>query len=607
MCFPRYQSENGDLVVENRCGKLTLALPPHPSFFLCKTTGRLFAMIAGGDCSAVGRHDEVSAVGEWRTERQADGTLLIRREDISPLWEKKCFCIRVTASAFSWYHELTGEGMLEDIRWFRGCFMGYEYGFAGNFDEIYSAAPNFWEKQWFHPCDRVVISNGTDCRTKIGMHALASVPHVMGLHDRRDRTQMGVAVFAEPGEYLWDDMVWNPDVVIPPSDYEGDLTRAGGFAIRYCGKKHVRGSWRSPQLVFTFPETVEKTLAEALEYAYGANLLPRPGKHENAPWWSEPIYCTWDDQTAATFKGEGDFHRLEGACPGIYASEYWTERWLKKLLEHNIKPGIIILDDKWQKSKLAADPDPEKWPDMRRWIDSCHRRGIRVFLWELAWHKEDIPAEEAITRDGEIVAGDVTNPLYEKRLREKMHRYFSDGPGCLDADGVKIDGLMALPTGPGLKNHENLWGLELQRRFLEIVRSEAKKAKPDACISTFAANPYLDEFTDMVRLGDMFVSRLSTEESMRVRHAVFRTTDPFVPIDTDSQINYNTDPDYLHAWELGAELGIPTIYNAEFVRRSRYFFLPEYRTLTEKEYEKIAGIFSAYRRRRGKSSAGEKR
>lgn len=599
--FPKYFRQGDELVVENSNGRLSLSSPPEPSYFLCKTSGRLFAFAAGGSCTVAGKTDDTSDSGSWEIESLENNELLLKREEISAVWKKKVFCLRVTAGEFIWYHELEGEEDIEDIRWFRMVCDGHEYGFAGNFDEVFSTAPNFREKQWSHPCEKTVISNGSGSSENCEIHALASLPHVMALHDRRDQAALGVSVFAYPGEYLWDDFIWNPDVLLPPSDYAGDLSRAGGFAINYAGKKHVSGKWQSPQLIFTFPGKVENTLADALEFAYSRNLMPRPAKHENAPWWDEPIYCMWDDQTSLAFKDEGDFHRLTDVSPGIYATESRAETWLKKLHDHGINPGIIILDDKWQKSKLSAEPDSEKWPDLRRWIDSCHDRGIRVFLWGLAWHNEDVPPDEAITRNGEPVGGDVSNPVYEKRLREKIRRYLSAEPGCLNADGIKVDGLMALPVGRNLKNHGNLWGLELQKKFMEIIYTEAKKAKPDCCISTFAANPYLDEFTDMLRLADMFTYRLTTEDSMLQRHAVFKVTNPHVLLDTDSQLGYNTDPDYLRSLELGSKLGIPTIYNAEYLRRFRYFIKPEFRKLTEAEYRKIADIFAEYRKN-GKSS-----
>ncbi len=574
--------------------RLDLAPVPRTSYILFKDSNRLFGFIAGGDCSLTGKWDASSNSGPWMPQELPDGTICLTREEKSLLWKTKRFCIHAGEDFIEWHHELEGTGDLDEIRWFRYCYEGNEYGFAGNFDEVYSAAPNFREQTWYHPTARVIISNGDDLSACSGGHALASVPHVMGLHDRRDNALLGTAVFAEPGEYLWDAMVWNPQVILPPTDYEGDLAKAGGFAIRYCGKKTVNGKWISPRLVFTFPEDAGQTLRCALEYAYGAKLLPRPGRHRAVDWWNEPIYCTWHDQCALAQKEMMDYHK-PGIRAGELCTEALTEHWLQTLIDHDAKPGIVILDDKWQKSKLDAVPDTAKWPNLRGWIERCHERNIRVFLWELAWHDEDIPQEEAITRDGKIVCGDVTNPLYEARLRRKIHRYFSPDKDGLNADGLKIDGLMMLPTGRGLKNRGNLWGLELQKYFLRIVFEEARKAKPDACISTFAANPYLDEFTDMVRLADMYTYRLTTVDSMRLRRSVFAVTNPDVLTDTDGQLNFHEAPDYLDDLAIQAELGIPTVYNAEYLRRARFFFPPDYRKLSEADYLKFAEVFAAYR------------
>ncbi|MBR2626552.1 MAG: hypothetical protein IKD23_09195 [Lentisphaeria bacterium] len=596
-------SEDCKITVETGKYRVILAKPPFNSTLLCRKSGRLFAFVAGGDCLKEDSAETISLSSEWEIAEKKEDSLLCIREEKSSSWERKQFVIRFEENAISCYHLLTGSGDIDEIRFFRECIDGREYGFGGNFDEVCTAAPNFREQRWFHSCSQVRISYGNDISLCTGIHALASVPHVLGLHDRRDETLLGAGFFASPGEYLWDDILWNPPVRLSPTGYAGDDAMAGGFAVNYYGKKRINGVWRSPELVFTFPETCGEMLSEALEYAYEKALLPRPMKKELPSWWYSPIYCTWDDQTSMNFKGEVDYLRMTGENPGRFCTEELTQRWLDILAGKGIEPGIVILDDKWQKSKVSAEPDTAKWPDLRRWIDQCHQRGLKVFLWNLAWHNEDIPAAEAITRNGEIVAGDVTSPAYEKRLRQMIHTYFSDEPGCLNADGMKLDGLLALPVGRGLHNHGNIWGLELQKRYLQIICDEAKKAKKDVCISTFAANPYLDEFTDMVRLGDMFTSRLTTEDSLLWRAEVLRTTHPYKPLDTDSQLIYNTDPDYLDIMDVQESVGIPTLYNAEYIRRRRPFLHPEYRKMNDDEYRKAAGVFARYRAK-GKASAG---
>ena len=88
----------------------------------------------------------------------------------------------------------------------------------------------------------------------------------------------------------------------------------------------------------------------------------------------------------------------------------------------------------------------------------------------------------------------------------------------------------------------------------------------------------------------------STEDSMRWRRSIFSVTNPYVPVDTDSQWNYCIDPDYRRLLDVGEEIGIPTIYNAEYLRRGHFFFKPDYRRLDEGDYRKIAEVFERYRR-----------
>ena len=287
----------------------------------------------------------------------------------------------------------------------------------------------------------------------------------------------------------------------------GDAVLGGGFAITYYGKKEINGVWSSPRLCVTFASGEENVLSTALEDAYKQGYLPRPATQKHYPdWWKEPIFCTWHEQVALAVGMQVDFNTPGETPVGLFCTQKYTDQWLDVLEKHDCKPGTVILDDKWQCHLATAEPDKNKWPDMRKWIDDCHAKGIRVFLWCLAWYKEGVPEDEMMTRNGVPVCGDITNPKFEARTREMVRRMFSDGPDGLNADGVKIDGLLGLPTGAGLKNYGGIWGLELQKRFGEVFHSEAKAAKKDVCVSVFTANPYLDEYSDMARLGDMYSS-----------------------------------------------------------------------------------------------------
>ena len=586
---------SGGYRIESACYTLYLRQAPQYSSLLVKSTQRRFNFIAAGDCRSVDSIDMCQLDQlPWQQEILADNSMIFSAGESSNIWQKKTFFVHATSASIAFYHKIEGNGTLEDVRFFRSCRNGDEYGFAGDIDEVYSAAPNFREQNFYHPAAQVLISNGNDLGPLTGGHAMASVPHVMALKDRRDAGALGCAVFAQIGEYQWDEFIWNPPTVAPPTDYAGDQSQAGGFAITYYGKKSIKGSWQSPQLVFTFPENVENVLAVALEYAYCNGLLPRPGKHNTPAWYYEPIYCPWHDQSALSHGKKMDI-RHDEVPASFYASEEWTDHWLDVLHRNDIHPGTIIIDAKWQKSLNFGDPDLSKWSDLRAWIDRRRQEGLRTFLWYLAWHNEDIAADEAITCDGKIICGDPTNPAYEKRLREMVRKYISDAPDCLNADGIKVDGLLCLPTGRGLKNHGNIWGLELQKKYLEIMYSELKKHKPEACLSVFTTNPYLDEYSDMIRMADLYTNRLSPVQTMFDRAKLSAVCHPDVPRDCDGGLYFHQGEDYMSDLPRQLECGIPCIYTAEYIRTGRFVFTPEFKKLSEQDYKVIREVFQRYR------------
>ena len=147
---------------------------------------------------------------------------------------------------------------------------------------------------------------------------------------------------------------------------------------------------------------------------------------------------------------------------------------------------------------------PERWPDLRGWIEARQAEGIKVILWSMAWSRAGVPDDECMTKDGKPFNVDPTNPKYEARLRAMVRRLLSSAEGCYNADGLKIDGELLCPVGPGLKNQGNVWGLELQRKWLSIVYSEAKKHKSDCAIGLYQANPYVADLCDIARTADLF-------------------------------------------------------------------------------------------------------
>ncbi len=568
----------------------------HDSFMAklqLRSSCQRYYFAAGGDCPAVGTPDALTDFSTWRIVRRDEQRITLCRELASPLWESKVFHIEADANSLEFYFELESATLqpLEAVRFFRLCRAGTEYGFAGNFDEVCNTAPNFQERRYYHPTERFRITAGNDFGPNIGSQALASPLPVMGLHDRRENCFWTVGAAAVSGENDWDDFYWNPQPVIPQTSYPGDDLYGGGFSLEYYGKRTIRGRWRTPSLLMTGADDASDIIPQFLETAFLKNYLPRPVRRRRENWWNTPIYCTWHDQTSYA-----RIHAPERPA-GDFCTRQLTEEWLAQLDAHDCRPGIVILDDKWQLCKNAADPDPDKWPNFREWVDSCHQRNIRVFLWNLAWTVEGLPDDECITdADGKPVACDVTNPKFAARFQNMIRRYFSAAPDGLNCDGIKLDGQLNLPTGRGLKNYGNVWGLELQRRYLELLHDTAKKVKPDVCISTFCANPYLERYCDMVRIADMYASRLTPHDAMLHRAEVYRQTMPTCLIDTDGQFNQHLgDDDYADELEEQRRIGIPSLYNAQWLYRWRFFLPIEPGELTQADYRTIAAVFRRFR------------
>ena len=526
-----------------------------------------------GSVNSVKKCDEIASFEKWQ-KKEEKGAVVFTRAEKSVLWKKKVTTLICREDSLEFFVNVEGSNQVEDVRFFRTCVNGAEYGFAGEFDEVINTAPNFHCKIFYHPVESFTTSFAEDLSPAVGGQALASCCSCIGMRDRTERKYLVAGAAARPGEYTWDSFRWNPAPFMPSTGYIGDQMKGGGFALEYAGKKSVEGEWETPRLILSFCESCDDILPSYLKECYGRGFLPKPHRRRIQNWWNSPIYCTWHDQTGAAMMDKSNYIGHNGPHAREFCTEELVEEWLNELIAHDCKPGILILDDKWQLNLNDADPDPEKFTDMRGWIERCHQRGIKVFLWTAAWNNDNVPMDEAITRDGKVVCGDITNPKYEARLREMVRRYFSDAEGCLNADGVKIDGLLALPMGPGLKNNENLWGLELQKRYLDIFYEEAHKTKKDVCVSTFVANPYLADTSDMVRLADMYHSRLSTRRAMQQRAEVYACTMPHTLIDTDGQFQFSVID---HAPSLIADQmkwGIPQSTTANFCGSTASLFLP---------------------------------
>lgn len=322
-------------------------------------------------------------------------------------------------------------------------------------------------------------------------------------------------------------------------------------------------------------ESDHNLLARGLQQIYPKvrkNILAK----SNLSWWSQPIYCGWGDQVSTAMW-------MEGVGPEARAITYCTqglhERWVARLDEANVPFETIIIDNGWSPAG-TWEPDVNKWPDLRRFIDKQHQAGRKVLLWLAAWLWEGIPDEWCIFAGDEKLTVDPTNPKYREFVRKQVHRLLS--PDGFNADGFKIDQLSYCPTQRkprggaqfGRTNcldevtqtmklyDQSKWGCELMYLHQKDIYDAAKSAKPDCLITSSTVHPYFYDSFDIVRLHDTGLVEGDVIDSMRSRADVVSAALPGMPIDADDWVIHDYDQwmDYTSRSHM---LGVPCIFYTE--------------------------------------------
>jgi hypothetical protein len=456
------------------------------------------------------------------------------------------------------------------------------------------------------PADYMTISVGRDKAFHEGNWFFTPAPFCYAVEGDGNWLSLGLA--AAPGAWSFTEM-----------EYPG---KGFGFSLYYEGHTAVAGRWDSPRLVCLTAPDEYAAVESYCDWLRAASLVPNHGRGPVQDWWREPMFCGWGEQVSQ------EVHHGSPKAPDWSAQANY-ERWLATLAAHGIRPGTVVIDDKWQRSYGLNDVDTVKWPDLRGFIAAQHAQGRHVLLWLKAWDPEGLPPAECILNDAGLpVTVDPGNPAYRARLTEEVRVMLQD----LDTDGFKIDFTHLVPRGPrtatppapssdqpakaavaaqevlAVEGHilwtrtplgasaSGHWGLELMRDWLSLVSEAARAAKPDALIITHTANPYLADLADMLRLND--IAGLDDIEGtivpdMRHRTRIARAASPYWLIDSDNWpcLTRTQWRDYVQAQGSGA-FGVPSLYFAE-----RLGWGPTDEPLHEEDYAAVRAAWAAYRAR----------
>jgi hypothetical protein len=344
----------------------------------------------------------------------------------------------------------------------------------------------------------------------------------------------GLGIGTIPGEYLFNGL-----------EYSGSKYAGASFWVNYRGYISAAKGFASPLMAIHFGfsefDTLQKYMAWMDEKGFGTRH-----SFAQATWHYLPIFCGWAEQTREASLGKAEAHDL--------ATQANYEKWIEVIEKRGLRVGTVVIDDKWQKYYGTFEVDEKKWPDFKGFVARQHAKGRHVVLWVPAFHKEGVPEALCVKQDGRAIAGDVTNPEYERFLRDKIHRLVAE----LGVDGFKEDWVSGVSRRGGVAMQSPVFGIEFVRRFQFILYDETHKWKRDAMVETQTPNPLFRESSDVLRLNDIWYGARQVPAMMRRRARIAKIAGwPLVDCDNASSTNLEEWWNYMQEQP---SIGIPALY-----------------------------------------------
>lgn len=481
-------------------------------------------------------------------ERTGEGRFVFTSK--SSLWEKKTVVLECGEDGFSFTPTVYGRGAAGKAAYFSSARVERDADWHEKLIERGSEY-EFCEYLVPYPADHPRKDASESFRSFYEL--MVPPPYVFpcrmeAIADRR----FGFGLVAAPGEHNF--IHFDYTNVNPGHKHSGFY-----LSTDFEGHTKVDGSFTLPAIRVFFGDDDLGVVRAWADYHYENGLCARRKQAKVPRWWYGPIVCGWNEQDALCREG-------------VAQKDMATENVYRKIAdltdEYGVRPTVLIIDDKWQKTYGDCLPDPAKWRDMRAFTDYMHRRGIHTLLWFKMWGGEGLPADEVmdgagmpyrtVTLDYAPYA-DPTNEKYREHLKKILYTLLSSDEGCMNCDGFKLDYSLMMPYGKRAKSASGKYGAELTHELHKLIYETAKAIKPDCLINASPAHPYFAEYCDMARLHDYGWGRRNETEEMRKRAAIFRATLGDVLIDCDSA-NYGCREDAMRYYRAQPSIGVPDIY-----------------------------------------------
>ena len=450
----------------------------------------------------------------------------------STVWEKKEYRLVVRDGAFIFTVTVEGQGAPVSVEYFRSRSLFNAAGYT-----LFNMREFDHERSKRLMCDEPAVLEPLRA---------APPPFLFPFFNDYNDTVTGLGIVARRGEHNF----LRFELHAPK---EGWKENHCWFTLPLEGYTEIDGRWESPAVLGCFGESDLDVLRQYSLWQYKHRDFTRRTAQDATPdWWRAPIFCGWGAQCGLRDAGYGDARD--------HANQKTYESFSDRLDALGLEPGVIIIDDKWQKEYGTLTPDPAKWRSLREFVDDQHDKGRKVLLWFKCWDCEGLPSDECIRSEGTPVSADPTNPKYLARLKHAVCRLLSEDADCCACDGFKVDFMDCVPRAAGLEIYQKgVYGVELMKCLFEAVYQFAKDAKPDALINMSALHPYFAGNCDQFRLHDYDAFVRSPLSTMRFRAETADAVMPGVIVDTDG-FRGRTGYETLRILLEQPSVGVPDLY-----------------------------------------------
>jgi len=458
---------------------------------------------------------------------EEQGKTVFTWTNTSSLWEKK-YTLTCTYLRFRFSLTVRGKGRVDSVNYFSGDMSDNMYGSEYEFCQGY-----FPCKSWYENEDYYFLPNARCYRWSVLM-----VPpmfcYAFRCADVRDQLALGLV--AERGQHNFHSFTYN---VSPEYNYHK------GFYLTTDQDGHtaVDGEWTAPCIIGYGALDEFNAVQKYSDYYFSTGIAQAKKKTPIPRFWYGPLACGWIEQRSY----------ISLACEETY------ERIHSLLKENDLHPSALIIDDKWMCHYATDEADPEKWPDLRAYVDRHAAEGIRTMLWFKLWDPDGWDTSLCVTTDNGEVRIDPSHPLFLENLDKALYRILAADEGCYNCDGLKLDFAFFNPIGKNFRTYSGKYGVELLYDMMEYIYRKAKEIKPTALINCSPCHPYFAHICDQARLHDYDRTKRNNLEDLSARARLFSIAIPDTLLDTDNS-GFISRRDTMR-WQLNQQtIGVPDLY-----------------------------------------------